>query len=101
MHGKGERNMEPALSRYVKVATGVGDERTEDARGGAALDRRWISIERVEVRYADQRVTCGIENAQDVVDGLHHKAIPGTQSLVRWLNGELVPPIGKALLAVV
>src|SRR2546421_1197441 len=94
---KRKRNLEPALGVRVIIATGIGHKLSPNA--GCTVDGRRISVERVEVRYPDQRVTGGIKDAQDVIDGFHHKTVASAQSLVRWLDGKLVAAIGKALLA--
>src|SRR5260370_13371725 len=94
---KRKHNLEPALGVRVIIATGVGHDRPSNA--GRTVDGRRVSVERVEIRHPEQRVTGGVVDVQYVVDRFHHKAVASAQSLVRWLDGKLVAAIGKALLA--
>ncbi len=111
-----EHDEEEALRRRVVDARRVGDELAADA--GRSVDRGRVAVERVQVdgvvhvarESADDigrgvvrklRLSRGVEDVQDVVDGLDHVAVADAQRLVRRLDRELVAAARIALLVVV
>jgi len=95
-----QHNLEPALGRLVKVATGVRDKLTTHA--GGAVDCRGIAIERIQIDgrpTVEQRRPGGAINLQDIIDGFHHKAVARAHALVGRLNRKLVAAVCQTLLA--
>jgi hypothetical protein len=111
-----EDDDEEALRRRVVQAARIGDELGADA--GGAVDRRRIAVERVQVDSVidvsrmpgddvggsvvrKDRVPRGVVDVENIVDGLEHKAVTGTQPLIGRFDGELVSATRIALLIMV
>ena len=94
-----KRDMKPPLCVDIEVATRIRDFWSVLASG--AINRGRIPVERIQIHNPGQRVAIDIEDSHHVVNGLHYEPIPGTQTLVRWLDAKLVPSVRQALRPVV
>ena len=92
-------HVEPALGGLIEIAARVGDEGTIKPR--TPNDRRWIAVEGVEVGHALERRPGAVVDVHHVVDRLQDEAVANAQTLIGRFDGELVPAIGQALLAMV
>jgi hypothetical protein len=90
--------MKPTLCFAVEVATWIRNGRAKRYWTGGAIDRRRVSIERVQVDYADERVAFRIEDAQNIIRRLENESITHAKPLVWWLDGELISIVGKTLI---
>ena len=93
---KRQHYMEPALRVHIEITARVGDRRTGSSC--RAIERRRVTVERVEVDYTAQWMTRCLVDTQYRVHRFENEAVTNAQTLIRWLNRELVSVIGQALL---
>ena len=72
---------EPALRIEIVVADRIGDEGTVIT--GRTIDRRWVTVECVEVDNSGQWIARRVEHPQHHVDGLENKAVADAMANAR------------------
>jgi len=88
--------VEPALGVLIEVAAWISNLRT--VRTCGAIDGGSIAVELVERDNAEDSVSGGAEDAENIVCRLEDEAVSSAETLIGGFNGELISTVGIALL---
>src|SRR6185312_2680003 len=95
---KCKHHMKPALRCGIKMACGIGNRRPKLQRVLCPINRRRITVKRIQVGDTEQRAAIWAVDVENVIHRFQHKAIARAERLVRRLNRKLVAIVGKALV---